>query len=392
MFDNPPRYAVASIFHTVSKVKYGHGCISCLGQEVKNYGRARAFVVTDQGIVRNNVQKPVEESLSQAGIAYAVFSEVELDPSPDSIEAGVALMKEFQADIVIGLGGGSALDSAKAMALRGAHPGPLERYFGLELVPSPCMPSILIPTTAGTGSEMTSIVVLGNKATQSKKGIVSEHLFAKAVYLDPELTYQLPPYYTAITGMDAFIHAMESYVNLSATPFTEAVCLQSMRMIAGSIRKAYASGKNKEARAEMLYASALSGMGFANTQTGLIHALGHAVPSSYHLAHGQLMASVAPMGMAFNRIAAPEKYAVIAGILGASLKDKNINEQAASAPPAMEALLRDVGLTPGLAALGLGREEIPGIAERAAADARLMAKNPRQGTAKELEALLQQYF
>ena len=360
--------------------------------EVKKYGCSRVLIVTDQGIIRNAVHKPVEEALARSGVAYAVFADVELDPSPDSIEAGVSLLKEFEADLVIGLGGGSALDSAKAMALRGRHPGPLEQYFGLELVPSPCLPSILIPTTAGTGSEMTSIVVLANKETQSKKGIVSEHLFAKAVILDPELTFQLPPYYTAITGMDAFIHAMESYVNISATPFTEAVCLQAMRMIAGNIRKAYASGKNTEARSQMLYASALSGMGFANTQTGLIHALGHAVPSSHHLPHGQLMASVAPMGMAFNCIAAPEKYALIAEILGVMPTGKNVYEQAASAAVAMESLLKDLGLVPGLAALGVTRDEIPVIAHNAAADARLMAKNPRQGTAKELEALLHQYF
>lgn len=379
-------------FHTAGKITYGPGCIAELGTAIKNYGCSRAFIVTDPGIVRNDIHKPIEEALSQAGVAFTVFSGVALDPTPASVEAGVALLEEFKADVVIGLGGGSALDSAKAMALRGRHPGPLERYFGLELVPGPCLPSILVPTTAGTGSEMTSIVVLENQETHSKKGIVSEHLFARAVFLDPELTLTLPPFYTAITGVDAFIHAMESYVNSSATPFTEAVCLQAMRMIAGSIRQAYASGKNIEARTRMLYASALSGMGFGNTQTGLIHALGHAVPSSYHLPHGQLMAAVAPMGMAFNCIAAPEKYARIAEILGASLAGKNLYEQAASAAGAMEALLKDLGLPLGLAAQGVSRGEIPTIARNSAADARLMAKNPRQGTAKELEVLLEQYF
>lgn len=381
-----------SSFHTAGKIKYGPGCIAELGTVIKNYGCSRALIVTDPGIVRNGVHKPLEEALSQADVVFTVFSGVALDPTPASVEAGVALLEEFKADMVIGFGGGSALDSAKAVALRGKHPRPLEQYFGLELVPGPCLPSILVPTTAGTGSEMTSIVVLENPETHSKKGIVSEHLFAKAVFLDPELTLSLPPFYTAITGVDAFIHAMESYVNIAATPFTEAVCLQAMSMIASSIRQAYASGKNIEARTRMLYASALSGMGFGNTQTGLIHALGHAVPCSYHLPHGQLMAAVASMGMTFNSIAAPEKYARVAEILGADLVGKNIYQQAASAAEAMTALLNDLDLPSGLAAQGVSRDEIPIIAKNAAADTRLMAKNPRQGTVKELEALLEQHF
>lgn len=386
------RYAVTSLFQTVSRIQYGAGCIAGLGEEVKRLGGSRAFIVTDKGIVENQVHAPLERSLREAGAAYSVFSDVELDPSPTSIEKAVAELASFKGDIVIGIGGGSALDSAKAVALRGAHEGPLERYFGLEKVPSPCLPVVLVPTTAGTGSEMTSIVVLSNEETRSKKGIVSEHLFAKAVFLDPELTLGLSPHYTAITGVDAFVHAMESYVNLSATPFTEALSLRAMRMIAGNIRRAFARGKNREARELLLYASALSGMSFANTQTGLIHAIGHAVPSTLHLPHGLLIAACSPMGMAFNSIAAPEKYAVVAEILGCDGNGKNIYEQAKSAADGMENLLRDLGITPGLAGLGVSRDEIPGIAERAAADARLMAKNPRQGTARELETLLQQYF
>lgn len=386
------RCAVTLLFQNVGRIKYGHNCISEIGEEVKLLGCSRVLLVTDKGLIEHDVHMPLLHALREAGLACTVFSDVELDPSPVSIEQGVLLLKEFKADLIVGIGGGSALDSAKALALRGAHKGPLERYFGLELVPSACLPIILVPTTAGTGSEMTSIVVLGNKETGSKKGIVSRYLFAKTVFLDPDLTLQLPPYYTAITGMDAFIHAMESYVNISATPFTEAVCLQAMRMIAENIRKAFANGNNKEARARMLYASALSGMGFANTQTGLIHALGHAVPSTYHLPHGRLMAAVCPMGMAFNCIAAPEKYANVADILGCNASGKNINERAASAVAGMENLLKDLGLAPGLAPLGVDRADIPGIAGRAAADTRLMAKNPRQGTAKELEALLQQHF
>jgi hypothetical protein len=155
-------------------------------------------------------------------------------------------------ELLVGLGGGSALDSTKATALLAVHEGPMSRYFGLHKVPSACMPTILIPTTAGTGSEMTSNAVLNDPITDSKQGTVSDYLYAKVVLLDPELTAGLPPFYTAITGLDALVHCIESYVSLHATPFTDALNLQAMRMISDNIRKVYANGGNMEAREQML--------------------------------------------------------------------------------------------------------------------------------------------
>ena len=381
-----------AIFQIPSRIVYGAGTIKDLGAEVRRLGANRALIVTDKGLVEHNVHIPVQEALTVAKIPYKLFPGVELDPSPGSITNGALALREFEADVIIGLGGGSALDSAKAVSLLSAHGEPIERFFGIELVPSPCIPTIMIPTTAGTGSEITSIVVLSSAATQSKKGIVSTHLFAKSVVLDPELTFDLPPYYTAITGVDAFVHALESYVNLAATPLTEGVCLQAMRLIADNIRKAYANGRCLEARSAMLYASALSGMGFANTQTGLIHALAHAIPTDHHLPHGLLVAAASPMGIAYNSLAAPEKFANIATILGCDIREKALHEQAAIALNGMQRLLEDLDITQGFAAYGVNRDEIPNIAQRAAGDARLMARNPRQATASSLEKLLNQFF
>lgn len=321
-----------------------------------------------------------------------MFSDVELDPSPASIEKSAAIAKEFKANLIVGLGGGSALDSAKATALLATHDGPLEQYFGMHLVPSPCLPTILAPTTAGTGSEMTSISVLSDPASNSKKGIVSNYLYAKTVLLDPDLTLGLPPYYTAITGLDAFVHAMESFVNLNATAFTDGPNIQAMRMIAASLRKAWANGNDRKARADMLYAAAICGMGFSNTQNGIIHALGMAVPASYHLPHGLLMAAIGPMGMAFNAIAAPEKYALVAEILGSAPVGATTLEKARSAARGFLTLLEDLHIPAGLAAHGVKREDLRGIAERAAATRRLMDGNPRQGNADMLEALLERHY
>ena len=254
------------------------------------------------------------------------------------------------------------------------------------------MPTIMIPTTAGTGSEMTSISVIADAVSNSKIGIVSDHLYARTVLLDPALTLSLPPRYTAYTGLDAFVHAMESYVNLSATPFTEGPDLHAMLMISGNLRQAYTNGRNPQAREAMLYASSICGMGFSNTQNGVIHAIGMAVPATYHLPHGLLMAACAPMGIAFNCHAVPEKYGEIAEILGCDTRGKNVFEAAEMAVEGFTKLMRDVDIEPGLKAYGVKEEDIRGIAERAAASARLMDNNPRQATADQLEALIREHF
>ena len=379
-------------FQTVNRIVHGHGVSAQLGAEVQKHGGTRAVIVTDKGLVKNNVHQPLLESLNKAKIPTELFSDVELDPSPASIERSVEVIKAFKADVIIGLGGGSALDSAKAASLLAVHPGPLEQYFGMHKVPSPCLPTILVPTTAGTGSEVTSISVLADAATNSKKGIVSDYLYAKTVMLDPDLTLALPPYYTAITGLDAFTHAMESFVNLSATPFTDALNIQAMRMIAGNIRKAYAKGTNREARAQMLYAATISGIAFSNTQNGVIHSIGMAVPSQYHLPHGLLMGAIAPMGMAFNAMGSPEKYALVAEILGSAPAGGSTLDKAMSASAGFLRLLEDLQIKPGLEAHGVKREDLRGIAELAAGTARFMDNNPRQGNADALEALLNKYF
>ena len=383
---------MVSVFQSIGRIVYGTGAAAKIGDEARRLDCKRVLIITDKGLTANNIHKAVQEPLEAAGISTAVFSDVVLDPTLASIEESTKAALDFGADCLVGLGGGSALDSTKAAALHCSHPGPLEQYFGINLVPSACLPTILIPTTAGTGSEMTSISVLTDASGDSKKGIVSDYLYAKAALLDPGLTLTLPPYHTAITGLDAFVHAMESFVNLTATPFTDALNRESMRIIAANIRKAYANGADIRAREQLLYASALSGIGFSNTQNGVIHALGMAVPTKYHLPHGLLMAAIAPMGIAFNAMASPEKYAEVAEILGSAPAGADTLTRAKSAAQGFAVLLEDLGIQAGLQAHGVSWDDLAGTAERAAGTARLMSNNPRKGSAKELLALLQQNF
>ncbi len=374
-------------YNSVNKIVYGAGVVAQTGELAKSIGATRAIIVTDPSLAALGLHNPVEAALDTAGIAHCLFSDAELEPSTGSIESIAKQAIEFKADLVIGLGGGSALDSAKAACVLLTNEGPIEKYFGVNNVPKPCAPAFYIPTTAGTGSEVTSISVLADKASGAKIGVVSDYMYAKAVILDPELTIGLPPHVTAMTGIDAFVHAMESYVGKAATAFTDALNLQAMTLVARSIRRAYVNGGDIEARTDMLYASCLAGMGFSNTQNGIIHAVGTAVPRVYNLPHGLLMACLSPMCMAYNVMARPDKYAEIARILGGEYYADTLT-MARQAPVLMSQLLQDLDIKEGLAPYGVKKEDLEGIATRAVGAARLMGNNPRPGTIKQVHDLL----
>ena len=374
----------------VPKIVYGFGSIGEIGTQVSRLGCKRPFIVTDPGIAALGLLDPLKASLAIAGHAFEVFDKAELEPSADSIQACADAAKAFKADCMVGFGGGSPLDTAKAALVLLTNEGGIENYFGMNMVKKPCLPAIYIPTAAGTGSEVTSISVLTNPKTGAKQGVISEYMYGDVVVLDPELTIGLPAHVTAMTGMDAFVHAMESFTGLAATPFTDALNLQAMRLVAANLRKAYANGGNKEARAGMLYAATLAGMGFSQTQNGIIHAVGTNLAND-KIPHGLAMAALAPMGMSFNCIAITEKYAQIACILGVQCAGDALTT-ARKGIEAMYSLLADVGITPGLKAHGVPRDALAGIAERAAGAKRLMDNNPRKANAKQILSLLEEHY
>lgn len=381
-----------SSFQTVERVVHGIGVSADIGREVERLGCRSVAVLTDKGMVKAGIHTPLMNALESSGISTMLYDDTEMDPSPASIEKAAAWVRANKADLLIGVGGGSVLDSTKATALLAAHEGPMSRYFGLHKVPSACLPSILVPTTAGTGSEMSSNTVLNDPVSNSKIGTVSDYLYAKVVLLDPTLTLDLPPFYTAITGLDALVHSIESFVSLNATPFTDALNIQAMKMLVENIREAFANGGNLKARGQMLYGAALSGMAFSNTQNGIIHALGMSVPNEHHIPHGLMMAVCAPMGMSFNALASPKKFAVIANILGSAKPDASLREQAKSAATGFAALMDDLGIKQGLSTYGIRQKELRTVAELGAKYKRLMDGNPRKGTADELEKLLEAFF
>ena len=375
-------------FNTVRRILSGFGCLENLGDEIIRLKGKKVLVISDPGIKAAGLLEPLVKVLDRTKLPYSLFTEVEPDPKIEIALASHEAARAFGPDLIIGLGGGSSLDIAKVTSAMLTNQGPIDRYFGMELVPEPGLPLILIPTTAGTGSEMTSICVLSDTRNKVKKGIVSEHLFARVALLDPQLTIGLPPRVTALTGMDALVHAVESYTGIRATVLTDTLNLQAIRMIAANLRMAYANGENREARENMLYASSIAGMAFSNTQNGLDHALALAIGGKFHLPHGLLTAFVLPWVIEFNLLANPQKFIQIARAFGESIDGLSEGEAARLAVRAIKSLLTDLDISYKLGDYEVPREEIPSLAKAAIGAARLIGNNPRKVTEKEVVEIL----
>ena len=376
-------------FDTVRRIVFGFGAVDMLVEEIKRVKGTKVLVVTDPGIKAAGMVDVVAGILDRAQVTYRVFGEVEPDPRVEVALAGIEAAKAYGPDVIVGLGGGSSLDISKVTAVMMTNPGPIEKYFGMELVPLPGVPLILIPTTAGTGSEMTSICVLSDTQNNVKKGIVSEHMFARVALLDPQLTLGMPPRVTAMTGMDALVHAIESFVGVRASVFTDTLNRQAIRLVAGNLRLAYANGDNRTARENMQHASGLAGMAFSNTQNGLDHAMALAIGGKFHLPHGQLTAFILPWVMEFNLIAAPQKYAEIAKAFGEKTEGLSEIEAARLSVKAVKSLLDDVGISYKLSSYGVPREEFGVLAKATVGAARLISNNPRKVTEADVISILE---
>ncbi len=377
-----------AIFQTVPRIVFGVGSIGSLGAELQRVGAGRVAVITDAGIVGAGIHRLAVDALEKEGLEAAVFEGVEPDPRIDIANQAADFVREQGADAVVGLGGGSSMDIAKAAAVIRTNPDPIETYRGVNLVPKPGLPTVLVPTTAGTGSEVTSIAVLSDTVNKVKVGVVSEHMFARCALLDPALTVKLPPRVTASTGLDALIHAIESYVGRQASFMTEPLALAAIELVAENLRKAYACGEDLDARTGMLRASLLAGMAFANTQTGAAHACALALGGAFHVPHGIATSLMLPAVMRFNSIAVPEKFARIATIFGEKVVGLPPTAAARRAVSAVIALIEDVDFKLGLENYGVTESDIPGLAEASILPAaRLWNNNPRSATREQVERI-----
>jgi alcohol dehydrogenase class IV len=376
-----------SLFQTTPRILMGPGALARTGEEARRLGARKALVVTDPGVVAAGLAARLEAVLDAAGIPRARFDAVEPDPRLEIAVAAAAAARAEQADLVIGIGGGSPLDIAKVCAVLAATDKPVHALFGIDQVPGPGLRTILVPTTAGTGSEATPVAILSDEQEKLKKGIVSPYLFPSAAVLDPELTLGLPPQVTAATGLDALIHAMEAFTSRNAGSMSDLLACQAMRLIWRNLRTAYANGEDLAARAAMLEGSLLAGMAFANAGVTAVHAFAYPIGAEFHIPHGVANSIMLPPVMEFNMIGNLEKFAQMAGLFDEPVGGLNPREQASRAVQAVRTLVADLNVPRTLGQFGVTEAHIPALAQGVMKVTRLLANNPRRLTAADAEAI-----
>lgn len=371
-------------FAVYPRIVFGEGAAGEAGRELAALGAHRVLVVTDTGLVRAGLVQPVCGVLEEAGLGHAAFSDVEANPSVQTVEKALAVYRREECDGILAVGGGSPIDAAKAVGLLASNGGSLPDYEGMGLVRNPLPPFVAIPTTVGTGSEVTVFDVITDTRRQFKMTIASPLLAPKVALLDPALVYGLPRDMVAATGMDALTHAIESYLAKSAHPFSEACALYAVEIIGANLRAAVAG--DRSARGLLLYAAALAGMSFNSTRLGDCHALAHPLGAVCGVPHGVANAVLLPYVMEFNLSFAQARLARLAQCLGEKVAALSQEEAALAAVSAVRWLAADIGIPTCLGDLGVPAEAIPQMAADAMKSGNI-AVNPRPTSLEDLITL-----
>lgn len=378
------------IFSTTPRIVMGSGSVVRLGEEARRLGGSSVLLVTDPGVVKAGIAARLETILTEAGLKVAIFDKVEADPRFEIVEDALAALRAAGADAVIGLGGGSSLDMAKITSVMATNEGPVGKYFGIDLVPNKGLPLLLVPTTAGTGSEVTPIVILSDHGEKLKKGVVSPHLFPACALLDAELTLGLPPKVTAATGMDALIHAVESYTSINATPLSDMLAREAIGLLFHNIRTAYANGADLTARENMLRGSMLAGMAFANAGVTAVHAFAYPIGAEFHIPHGIANTIMLVPVMRFNQTGNLKRFARLATFFGVPTAGLTDRQAAAAAVTALTELAEDLRVPQHLSEYGVKDADVPNLAAGVMLVTRLLANNPRQMTRDDAEVIYRQ--
>ncbi len=365
-------------FNTTKAIVAAPGATASIVAHIRPILGDRVVLVTDKGLRRLGLISGIQSQLAAAGIAVAVFDDVAADPPEPTVFAGVAIARTHRATGVLGIGGGSPMDVAKVIALLAKSGEPLAEAYGVGNAKGPRLPLVLVPTTAGTGSEVTPIAIL-TTGTAEKKGIVSPLLLPDMAILDADLTLGLPKNVTAATGIDAMVHAIEAFSSASPNnnPVSRALAREALRLLGGNIREACFNGQNRDARAGMLLGSMLAGQAFANSPVAAVHALAYPLGGHFHIPHGLSNALVLPHVLRFNLPEASAAYAEIAVDAFPRLADTPKAERAAAFILELETLALALDVPQRLRDVGVPREAIGLLAQDAMKQTRLLINNPR---------------
>lgn len=364
-------------FETTPKIICEQGGADRLGEIARSLGITRLFLVTDAGLIKAKLIDSALASLNAAGVATTVFSDVLADPPEVSVQAAVDAAHAAGVDGVIGFGGGSSLDTAKLVALLARTPQVLPDIYGIGLARGPRLPLIQVPTTAGTGSEVTPISIL-TTPSHEKKGVVSPLLYPDVALLDSRLTLGLPPAVTAMTGVDAMVHAIEAYTTrLKKNPLSDALAVKALQLLYANLPAAVSDGKDATVRENMLLGSLFAGMAFANAPVGAVHALAYPLGGHYHLPHGLSNSLVLGPVLEFNLPAAQSLYAELGRAIAPDMVSVSDEVAAATFVKLIRQLVATMPYAQTLREAGVKEADLPMLATDAMNVQRLLVNNPR---------------
>lgn len=365
---------------------HGAGAIASITAELAQRGLTKPIVFTDPDLIKFGVSKKVTDILDKAKIKYAVYSDIKANPTIKNVKDGVKAFKAAKADSIIAIGGGSAMDTAKAVGIIIANPkfADVRSLEGVAPTKNPSKPILAVPTTAGTAAEVTINYVITDVEKKRKFVCVDPHDIPVVAFVDPEMMSSMPKGLTAFTGMDALTHAIEGYITKGACAITDMLHLEAIRLISSSLRDAVAN--KPSGRAGMALGQYIAGMGFSNVGLGVDHAMAHGLSALYDMPHGKACAILLPTAMKFNAAKTGTKYREIARAMGVKNVDKmTMPQYRKAAVEAVEKLAKDVGIPADLKGV-LKKEDIKFLAESAYADA-CRPGNPRDCSVKDIEKL-----
>ncbi len=366
-------------FSTTKNVHFGAGRLALLGDVVRDQIGRRVLLVTDPGMIRTGIVERTIGILKAAQVAVTLFAEVEADPPEPVILAAVEAARAAGARGIVGLGGGSSLDVAKLVAVLALGEEKLADIYGIGKVKGGRLPLVLVPTTAGTGSEVTPVSIV-TTGTSEKMGVLSPVILPDIALLDPELTLGLPPHVTAATGIDAMVHAIEAYASLGANnnPLSKLLAKEALTLMGRALLVAVHDGSDLGARSAMMLGSMLAGQAFANSPVAAVHALAYPLGGHFHIPHGLSNALVLPHVLRFNAEVAPEPYVELAPYAFPDLAAIDGPARAYAFAERLAALSADCGLPQTLGAMNIPREALPRLAADAMKQTRLLGNNPRE--------------
>lgn len=380
-------------FNTAKSIRFGSGQLELLGDITKTLTDDRLLLITDPGMMATGIVDRAIDILRQSGLEVVLFNEVEADPRDVKVLQAVELAVSEQIGCVIGLGGGSSMDVAKLVALLAVGKEKLSDIYGVGNAKGPRLPLVLVPTTSGTGSEVTPISIV-TTGTNEKMGVVSPIILPDVALLDPALTIGLPPHITAATGIDAMVHAIEAYTsaNPNNNPMSRTLAEKALTLLGASLLTAVQDGQDMSARSDMLLGSMLAGQAFANSPVAAVHALAYPLGGRFHIPHGLSNALVLPHVLRFNAELKPEPYAELAPFAFSELAKVEPQKRANAFIEKLVELSSDCGLQQNLRQMDIPQEALPELADDAMNQSRLLVNNPRALTREDALAIYSSAF